>query len=411
MKLYSRFQVILIASITALAVIVLCSVCLFINYYRVNSAETVVEQTAHEDEQVPVLNDTPVFEFKTSQVSPVLKETLDGYTQEEVQNITVYETCKDAVVNITTEVVAVNWFLEPVPQEGSSGSGAIIDKRGYVVTNTHVIADAYRIYIALSDGTQYEGTVVGSDSASDIAVVKFTPPENLELRTIDFGESTHLKIGQKVIAIGNPFGLDRTMTTGIVSGLGRPIQSSQNTIIRDMIQTDTAINPGNSGGPLLDMSGKIVGINTMIYSNSGDSAGISFAVPANTAKRVAAELIQNGKVRRGTIDASFVQLNSSIANYAKLAVNSGLLVQQVVPNGNAEKAGIKGGTQAVRYGSARNSQVIYLGGDVITAIDGIAVSSLAGYYAALESKKPGEEVSVAVLRGRKTEVIEVVLTE
>ncbi len=411
MKLYSRFQVILIASITALAVIVLCSVCLFINYYRVNSAETVVEQTAHEDEQVPVLNDTPVFEFKTSQVSPVLKETLDGYTQEEVQNITVYETCKDAVVNITTEVVAVNWFLEPVPQEGSSGSGAIIDKRGYVVTNTHVIADAYRIYISLSDGTQYEGTVVGSDSASDIAVVKFTPPENMELRTIDFGESTHLKIGQKVIAIGNPFGLDRTMTTGIVSGLGRPIQSSQNTIIRDMIQTDTAINPGNSGGPLLDMSGKIVGINTMIYSNSGDSAGISFAVPANTAKRVAAELIQNGKVRRGTIDASFVQLNSSIANYAKLAVNSGLLVQQVVPNGNAEKAGIKGGTQAVRYGSARNSQVIYLGGDVITAIDGIAVSSLAGYYAALESKKPGEEVSVAVLRGRKTEVIEVVLTE
>ena len=411
MKLYSRFQVILIASITALAVIVLCSVCLFINYYRVNSAETVVEQTAHEDEQVPVLNDTPVFEFKTSQVSPVLKETLDGYTQEEVQNITVYETCKDAVVNITTEVVAVNWFLEPVPQEGSSGSGAIIDKRGYVVTNTHVIADAYRIYISLSDGTQYEGTVVGSDSASDIAVVKFTPPENMELRTIDFGESTHLKIGQKVIAIGNPFGLDRTMTTGIVSGLGRPIQSSQNTIIRDMIQTDTAINPGNSGGPLLDTHGRIVGINTMIYSKSGDSAGISFAVPANTAKRVAAELIQNGKVRRGTIDASFVQLNSSIANYAKLAVNSGLLVQQVVPNGNAEKAGIKGGTQAVRYGSSRNSQVIYLGGDVITAIDGIAVSSLAGYYAALESKKPGEEVSVAVLRGRKTEVIEVVLTE
>lgn len=412
MKLYSRFQVILIASITALAVIVLCSVCLFINYYRVNAeTEPVAEQKAEKEEQTQTFSDTPVFEFKTSQTAPVIKETLDGYTQDEVQNITVYETCKDAVVNITTEVVAVNWFLEPVPQEGSSGSGAIIDKRGYVVTNTHVIADAYRIYISLSDGTQYEGTVIGSDSASDIAVVKFTPPENMELRTIDFGESTHLKIGQKVIAIGNPFGLDRTMTTGIVSGLGRPIQSSQNTIIRDMIQTDTAINPGNSGGPLLDTNGRIVGINTMIYSKSGDSAGISFAVPANTAKRVAAELIQNGKVRRGTIDASFVQLNSSIANYAKLAVNSGLLVQQVVPNGNAEKAGIKGGTQAVRYGSARNSQVIYLGGDVITAIDGIAVSSLAGYYAALESKKPGEEVSVAVLRGRKTEVIEIVLTE
>ncbi|NLK45305.1 MAG: trypsin-like serine protease [Treponema sp.] len=413
MKLYSRFQVIVITAITSVSIIAIC-LSLFAIISLNKKAQNYEEDVA--DENISIIeektySDTPVFEFKTSTSEQIKKTDFGGYTQDEVQNISVYETCKDAVVNITTEVVAINWFLEPVPREGSSGSGAIIDKRGYVVTNTHVIADAFRIYISLADGTQYEGTVVGSDSASDIAVVKFTPPENMELRTIDFGDSSYLKVGQKVIAIGNPFGLERTMTTGIISGLGRPIQSSQNTIIRDMIQTDTAINPGNSGGPLLDMHSRIVGINTMIYSNSGDSAGIGFAVPANTAKRVAAELIQNGKVTRGIIDASFVQLNSSIANYAKLAVNSGLLVQQVVENGNAEKAGLKGGTQAVRYGSVRNSQVIYLGGDVITAIDGIAINSLAGYYAALESKKPGDEVSVAVLRGRKTVVIEIVLSE
>ena len=412
MRLYSRSQVVVIVCVTVIAMFLLCT-SMAVAIFRVRTAEKTEELPVEPEEiqEEAEYSETPVFEFKTSSPDSVKKADLEGYSQDEIQNITVYENCKDAVVNITTEVVAVNWFLEPVPQSGGSGSGAIIDKRGYVVTNTHVIADAYRIYISLADGTQYEGTVVGSDAASDIAVVKFTPPENMELRTIDFGESSHLKVGQKVIAIGNPFGLERTMTTGIVSGLGRPIQSSQNTIIRNMIQTDTAINPGNSGGPLLDTHGRLIGINTMIYSNSGDSAGIGFAVPADTAKRVAVELIQNGKVRRGQIDASFVQLNSSIANYAKLAVNSGLLVQQVAEKGNAEKAGLKGGTQAVRYGSARNSQVIYLGGDVITAIDGIAVNSLAGYYAALESKKPGDEVSVAVLRGRKTVVIEVTLTE
>lgn len=413
-KLYSRSQVVVIVCVTAIAMVaIFAGMLLTFNFTRSQSTEAVEDDISEieETQEETTYSDTPVFEFKTSSSDLVKKADLEGYSQDEIQNITVYENCKDAVVNITTEVVAVNWFLEPVPQEGSSGSGAIIDKRGYVVTNSHVIADAYRIYISLADGTQYEGTVVGSDAASDIAVVKFTPPENMNLRTIDFGESSHLKVGQKVIAIGNPFGLERTMTTGIVSGLGRPIQSSQNTIIRNMIQTDTAINPGNSGGPLLDTRGRIIGINTMIYSNSGDSAGIGFAVPADTAKRVASELIQNGKVRRGTIDATFVQLNSSIANYAKLAVNSGLLVQQVAEKGNAAKAGLKGGTQAVRYGSVRNAQVIYLGGDVITAIDGIAVNSLAGYYAALESKKPGDEVSVAVLRGRKTVVIEITLTE
>ncbi|ULQ60820.1 trypsin-like peptidase domain-containing protein [Brucepastera parasyntrophica] len=334
-----------------------------------------------------------------------------GYTIEEIQNITVYEQANEAVVNITTETVGINWFLEPVPQEGGSGSGSIIDNRGYVVTNCHVISDAVKIYISLSDGSQYEGKVIGVDKENDIAVLKFDPPNNTALKTIPFGDSSALKVGQKVMAIGNPFGLDRTLTTGIVSALGRPIKIEANTIIKDMIQTDTAINPGNSGGPLLDTQGRMIGINTMIYSTSGSSAGIGFAIPVNTAKRVVAEIIQHGKVIRGSIDAELVQLNNSIANYAKLSTNKGLLVSRVVPGSNAEKAGLKGGTEAVRYGSFRNSSVIYLGGDIIISIAGQNIESLTDYYSALESRKPGEVVPVIVLRGKQQVTLNVTLAE
>lgn len=330
-----------------------------------------------------------------------------NYTQDELQNISVYEQYNEAVVNINTQVMTVNWFLEPIPQNGGTGSGAIIDSRGYVVTNVHVIEDAYKIYVSLADGTQYEGHVVGSDSASDIAVIKFTPPAGMELKTIPYGESESLKVGQKVLAIGNPFGFERTLTTGIVSGLGRPIQNSNGTIIRNMIQTDTAINPGNSGGPLLDSQGKMIGINTMIYSTSGSSAGIGFAVPIDTAKRVIAELIQYGTVNRGTIDAKLVQLTQSIANYANLSVSQGLLVSELSENSNAYKQGLKAGTESVQYGSRFNSTTIYLKGDVILGVDGVSVSTLADYYSVLESKKPGDKVELTILRNNKTQKLKI----
>ncbi len=333
------------------------------------------------------------------------------YTQDEIQNITVYELANEAVVNITTETVGVNWFLEPVPQEGGSGSGSIIDNRGYVVTNTHVIDKAVKIFISLADGSQFEGRVVGTDRENDIAVIKFDPPSGVQLRTIAFGDSSGLKVGQKVLAIGNPFGLERTLTTGIVSALGRPVQSGRNIIIRDMIQTDTAINPGNSGGPLLDTRGRMIGINTMIYSTSGSSAGIGFAVPVNTAKRVVSEIIQHGRVLRGSIDAELVQLNTSISNYAKLPVSRGLLVSRVGRGSNAERAGLRGGSDAVRYGSSRNSQIIYLGGDIITAIAGQPVQTLAEYYAALEPRKPGEEIEITIIRGRQQINLKMTLAE
>ena len=332
-----------------------------------------------------------------------------SYTQEEAQNINVYSLCNEAVVNINTQVTAYDWFLQPYVQDGGSGSGSIIDKRGYILTNVHVIADATKIYVSLFDGTQYEAEVVGTDLDSDLAVIKFTPPAGMELKTIAFGDSSSLKVGQRVIAIGNPFGLERTMTTGIVSGLGRPIQNSNNRIIRDMVQTDAAINPGNSGGPLLDTNGKMIGINTMIQSSSGSSAGVGFAVPSTTAVRVVADLIKYGKVHRGTIDATVIQLSRRIAQYAGLDIANGVLISEVAKGGNAESAGLKGGTEAAYYGSRRD--IIYIGGDVITQIDNIAVTSLADYYSALESKKAGDVVTVIVRRNRKNVTLKIKLVE
>ncbi len=339
--------------------------------------------------------------IQSQTIQPIVN--YQNFTQDEIQNIRIYEAAAPAVVNITTEVMGVNWFLEAMPHEGGSGSGSIIDSRGYVVTNVHVIEDAYRIYISLSDGTQYEGEVIGTDTASDLAVLKFDPPPGVELTTIDFSSSENLVVGQKVIAIGNPFGFERTMTTGIVSALGRPIQTSNQTIIRDMIQTDTAINPGNSGGPLLDTQGRMIGVNTIIYSSSGVSSGIGFAVPIDTAKRVVSDLIEYGQVQRGVLDPNsrLVQVTRSIASYAELSVSHGLLVSELTKNGTAEKAGLKAGTEGVRYGSGRNAVIIYLGGDVITSIDGEPIRTFADYYSLLESKKPGDMIAIGVRRGQQ----------
>jgi S1-C subfamily serine protease len=332
---------------------------------------------------------------------------LAAYTQSERENIAVYERLNEAVVNITTETVAINWFLEPVPQEGGAGSGSVIGTDGYVLTNNHVIENAYKVFIYLFDGSQIEGAVVGTDRENDLAVLKFDPPKGAQLKTVPFGDSADLKVGQKVLAIGNPFALERTLTVGIVSGLGRPVQTSRQNIIRDMIQTDASINPGNSGGPLLDAQGKMIGINTMIYSPSGGSVGIGFAIPINTAKRVVAELIEHGKVRRGWIDASVVQLFPALVRYAKLPVSAGLLVSRTKRNGFAEQAGLRQGSEPVRYGSS----VIYLGGDIITSVDGMKINSLADLYSALEDNKPGQKIAVEILRGGKAVKLEVTLAD
>lgn len=406
MKLYSKNQVILCTIAGAiLAVLLTSAVFRFFSRTKNNSADASGISAASTESP----EETELAVFETASVKQTVRPVSNdiAYTQDELQNISVYDACNGAVVNINTKVTAINWFLEPIVEDGGSGSGSIIDKRGYVLTNVHVIKGATKIYVSLSDGTQYEATVVGQDEDSDLAVIKFTPPEGTVLQTISFGDSTKLKVGQKVIAIGNPFGFDRTMTTGIVSALGRPIKNSSNRIIRNMIQTDSAINPGNSGGPLLDTSGKMIGINTMIYSSSGNSAGVGFAVPAETAVRVASDLLKYGRVRRGVIEVSLVQLNNTIANYANLDIAKGVLVSRATKGGNADAAGIIEGTQAARYGNT----IIYLGGDIITKIDNISVTSIADYYSALESKRPGDVVNVTVHRNGKDRTVSIRLAD
>ena len=424
MKLYSHAQLIKTTLICVVAAVLLTAA-IFVNISKKKTSSDVQNVSALTDEaatenpaggaasaasSVSTIDESASFlEQNPASIISVAGSTSSGYTQEEAQNINVYALCNEAVVNINTQVTAYDWFLQPYVQDGGSGSGSIIDKRGYILTNVHVIADATKIYVSLVDGTQYEAEVVGTDLDSDLAVIKFTPPAGMELKTIAFGDSSALKVGQRVIAIGNPFGLERTMTTGIVSGLGRPIQNSNNRIIRDMVQTDAAINPGNSGGPLLDTNGKMIGINTMIQSSSGSSAGVGFAVPSTTAVRVVADLIKYGKVHRGTIDATVIQLSRRIAQYAGLDIASGVLISEVARGGNAEAAGLKGGTEAAYYGSRRD--IIYIGGDVITQIDNIAVTSLADYYSALESKKAGDVVTVVVRRNRKNVTLKIKLVE
>ena len=414
MKLYSRGQVARRISYGVIVAFILTAVIFFNlgknqaqknNRAENNSTEEQVQNVRFDESEIVTYDSSS----SAGEVGVPVANNQVTYTQDENENINVYRNCNEAVVNINTKVTSYDWFWDPYVTDGGSGSGSIIDKRGYILTNVHVISGATKIYVSLYDGSQYEATVVGTDIDSDLAVIKFDPPQGLSLKTISFGDSTSLLVGQKVIAIGNPFGMERTMTTGIVSGLGRPIQNSNNRIIRNMIQTDAAINPGNSGGPLLDTNGRMVGINTMIMSSSGSSSGVGFAVPSEIAVRVVNDLLKYGKVQRGVIDATIVQLTNRIAQYAGLDIATGMLVSEVEEGSNAEKAGLKGGTKAVYYGS-RNT-ILYLGGDVITKIDGIAITSLAEYYSALESKKPGDVVSVVVRRNKKDVTLKITLAE
>lgn len=401
MKLYS--QKTLFLSVAATAFLVCLATIKFTSRNSNNFSEDTVTEGSDSSSQI---SEDLILETNT----PVLKvdDSSARFTLDEQQNISVYEKCNEAVVNITTQVMGYNWFYEPVYTSSGSGSGSIIDKRGYVVTNVHVIENASVITISLSDGSSYEGKIVGQDKESDIAVLKFEVPQNVMLKTISFGDAANLKVGQKVIAIGNPFGLERTMTTGIISGLGRPIQESQNVIIRNMIQTDAAINPGNSGGPLLDSQGRMIGINTIIYSKSGSSSGVGFAIPVSTARRVVADLLKYGKVNRGVMKLDLIQNTARIAKYAGYNISSGMIVSRVRSGSRADQAGIQGGTQAVKYGTF-NPQTIYLGGDIIVAIDNIEITKLADYYSALESKVPGDSVNVTVIRRGKKQTIRVVL--
>ena len=413
MKLYSRGQLIFFSGLSGLVVVLFVLGAAWWGYnahkeeiFR-KKAENRAEEIFSLAEAENTVSQQPADSSENNNLYSLNPVNTLYYNEDERQNTSIYERLNSGVVNLTTETMAYNWFLEPVPREGGSGSGSVIDTRGYVLTNNHVIQNAFKVNINLSDGSQYEGTVVGTDPDTDLAVLKFEPAKGSALQVVPYGDSDGLKVGQKVLAIGNPFGFERTLTVGIVSGLGRPIEITRNHIVRDMIQTDASINPGNSGGPLLDTQGRMIGINTMIYSPSGASAGVGFAVPVNIAKKVVTELIQYGKVRRGDIDTNLVLLTPQLVRYAKLPVNNGALVSRVKQKGLAEKAGLRQGSERVQSGRS----IFYLGGDIITSINGNKINTWSDYYSALENSKPGDKVKIELMRGTRQLSMEITLAD
>ncbi len=333
-----------------------------------------------------------------------------AYTESEWNNIKVYQKTNEAVVNITSwkETQIFNWFFEPIPHKDEEiGSGSIIDPKGYILTNNHVVSNASKLLITLYDGSQFEGETAGSDPENDLAIIRFDP-KGRKLNTISFVNNDSLEVGQKVLAIGNPYGFERTLTVGIISGLGRPIKNENGLIIQGMIQADASINPGNSGGPLLNSAGRMIGVNSSIYSPTGSSVGLGFAVPVSTVKRVLPDLIRYGEVRRGWIDIQVIALFPQLVRYSRLPVKKGLLVSRVREGSEAAKAGLRGGqrNQVVRSGN----RVIYLGGDIITKINDTEVADTADLYSALEPTRPGEIVLLEVLRDGKKRKLRVKLS-
>ena len=394
MRLYSRGQVILIAVLAAGLALGAASMAGLLHLPFVSGpSRTAPQATVSLQTAEPLLPPAQPVQF-TGSVSP-----------DEANNIEIYQRLNPAVVNITSVTYEYNWFLEPVPQQGT-GSGSIIDTKGHVLTNYHVVKDAQELSVSLADGVSYKGKIVGADPENDLAVIKFEP-NGSAVAVIPLGSSAHLRVGQKVLAIGNPFGLDRTLTTGIISGLGRPVKTESGIVIREMIQTDASINPGNSGGPLLNSKGEMIGINTMIFSPSGGSVGIGFAVPVETARRVLPDLMRFGKVQRGWIDITPVQLFPRLVSYASLPVPEGILVSEVAPGSLAEQAGLRGGKEAVRYGRS----LFYLGGDIIVEVDKMPVTALTELLGALEDNKPGESVEVKIIRNRKPVLLTVKLSQ
>jgi S1-C subfamily serine protease len=323
----------------------------------------------------------------------------DDFTPEERVNIAVYEHVNRSVVNITTRSVRnEGFFFGDVASEGE-GSGVVIDHQGRILTNFHVVDEAREVQVTLFNSKTYDAKTVGQDPASDVAVVQIEAPPG-DLYPVTFGDSTRLRVGQKVFAIGNPFGLERTLTTGIISSLNRSLPSrSQNRTIKQIIQIDAAINPGNSGGPLLDTHGRMIGINTAIASRTGESAGVGFAIPVNTVGRVLPQIIQRGHVVRPDVGITRVY-----------QTDHGLLLATLTKGGAAERAGLRG-PKIVRR-TKRQGPFVYdyqtvdrSAADLIVAVDGNKILTADDFLTAIESKQPGEVAMITVIRdGRQANV-------
>ncbi|HEY4379743.1 MAG TPA: trypsin-like peptidase domain-containing protein [Acidobacteriaceae bacterium] len=320
-----------------------------------------------------------------------------AFDSEEQQNIAVYKKVLPSVVNITSTEVRFDFFYGPVPQTGQ-GSGFILNKDGLILTNFHVIENGQRggVEVTLSDKHKYKATVVTYDKGHDLALLKIDAPNLVPVTLAE--TSTGLMVGQRVYAIGNPFGLSGTMTRGIISAI-RSVRSPENgNPIEDAIQTDASVNPGNSGGPLLNSRGEVIGITTMIASNGADqSSGIGFAIPVNTAKAVLDDFAKYGRVRRPTLDIVSLEVFPDIAQQIGLASDYGILIERALPGGAADKAGLHGGTQRAYEGNTP----VMLGGDLIVRFDGQEITNAEDLSGAMNSKHAGDTVTVTVFRGRK----------
>lgn len=313
------------------------------------------------------------------------------FTPDERTNIAVYDAVNRSVANINTKTtVPTGLFLLEVPSEGA-GSGIVLDKSGHVLTNFHVVEGAKEIQVLLYDGSSHQAVLVGADPATDVAVIRVAAPPEV-LVPVNFGTSSDLRVGQRVFAIGNPFGLERTLTTGIISSLNRSLPTRTGRTIKSIIQTDAAINPGNSGGPLLDSSSRLIGMNTAIASRTGQSSGVGFAIPVGTLARIVPQLIQKGKVVRP--DAGIARVYQT---------DRGLVVAALTPEGPAERAGIRGFRvirERRRQGPflAEFERVDRTGADLVVAVAGQAVKTADDFLSAIDVKNPGDQVLITVER-------------
>lgn len=341
--------------------------------------------------------------------TPIPFETLQPLDVEEQLVTRVYERVGASVVNITSRTITFDFFLRPIPQEGT-GSGFVFDTAGHIVTNYHVIEGAEEVQVTLADGTSMPAKVVGADPPNDLAVLRIdVAPERLN--PVPLGRVDTLRVGQRVIAIGNPFGLERTLTTGVISALGRIIEN--NAFLGEVIQTDAAINPGNSGGPLLNSRGELIGVNTAIFSPSGASAGIGFAIPVSTVKRVVPLLITEGHYPHPWLGIRGFDITPDLAARFRRGgldwpADRGVLVVAVYRNSPAALAGLRGGTQRVRVGNL----ILPIGGDLIVGIDGTPIKDQRDLTLYLEEHtRVGQTVQLTIIRGGREQTLPVTLAE
>jgi len=326
-----------------------------------------------------------------------------GLASDELNNIEIYKKARMATVNITSTVYRRTWFLEVYPAK-DIGSGFIIDEQGHILTNSHVLQGGGRVQVTLENQDMYDAKILQRDRRNDLGLIQITPKKKLSY--LPLGDSEHIQVGQKVLAIGNPFGLEGTLTTGIISSLGRTIKDEKGTELEGMIQTDAAINPGNSGGPLLDSQGNVIGINTAIYGPGGN-IGIGFALPILRAKTLVDDYKAGRSTARPRLGVSVAYVAGDLAEALELPSSGGLLIQEIAPGSAAASAGLRGARQLVAIGNVQ----LGVGGDLITQIEGRPVDRNDAITRSLNKKRPGDKLELTIFRAGKTSKVSVVLGE